>query len=94
MSKKKQHFNPADIARQNQRYIQIGLHIAYYRKMRNISQEQLADTLHVSRSYLSSIESPTKPVQTSVELLLHAADALDIPIQLLLEFDDCPQATS
>ena len=39
------------------RYIQLGIAISTLRKMRGLSQEQLAEKANVSRSHISSIEA-------------------------------------
>ena len=39
------------------RYIQLGLTIAALRKLKGLSQEQLAERAFMSRSHLSSIEA-------------------------------------
>ena len=40
------------------RFIQLGIAIAALRKMRGLSQEQLAERANVSRSHISAIEAP------------------------------------
>ena len=40
------------------RFIELGLTIAALRKMRGMSQEELARRANISRSHLSSIEAP------------------------------------
>lgn len=40
------------------KYIAMGLNIAYYRKRNGMTQEQLAEKAGVSRSYLGEIEAP------------------------------------
>lgn len=40
------------------RYVQLGIAISALRKMRGLSQEQLAEKANVSRSHISSIEAP------------------------------------
>lgn len=63
-----------------QKYRQIGLKIAYYRKMRGYTQEDLARRAKISTSYLSRIErgNYTKSVSLSVMLLIAQALSLDI----------------
>lgn len=60
------------------RFIQLGLLIATYRKMRGLSQDQLAAEAHISRSHLSSIEAPNIVRSFSVEVLYNLADALNL----------------
>ena len=40
------------------RFIQLGIAISSLRKMRGMSQEQLAEKANISRSHLSAIEAP------------------------------------
>ena len=69
-----------------QRYIEIGLKVAYFRKLRNLTQEDLAEKAGLSRSHLSAIEAPNIVKTLSLELLFNLADALDIEPFRLLEF--------
>lgn len=43
------------------RFKQLGLNIAYYRKLRGWTQEQLAERAEISRTHLSNIEAPNAP---------------------------------
>jgi len=60
------------------RLVELGLTIAALRKMRGMSQEQLAAEAKISRSHLSSIEAPNIVRAFSVEVLYNIADALDV----------------
>ena len=60
------------------RFIELGLTIASLRKMRGMSQEQLAAEAKISRSHLSAIEAPNIVRAFSLEVLYNIADALDI----------------
>ena len=60
------------------RYIQLGIAISTLRKMRGLSQEQLAEKANVSRSHISSIEAPGIARPFSLEVFFHIADALEI----------------
>ena len=60
------------------RFIHLGIAIAALRKMRGLSQEQLAETANVSRSHISSIEAPGIARPFSLEVFFNIADALDI----------------
>lgn len=51
------------------RFIELGLTIAALRKMRGMSQEQLAEKANMSRSHLSSIEAPNIVRPFSLEIL-------------------------
>jgi len=63
----------------------LGLKIAFYRKSKNLTQEQLAERLGTTTSYIGSIESKTyKPI--SLTTLFRIAKALDVPANKFLEF--------
>jgi len=66
--------------------IQLGLTIATYRKIKGYSQEQLAEKADISRSFLSSIETPSVSRSFSVDILFNIADALDMEPYELLKF--------
>lgn len=69
-------------------YIQIGIKISYYRKLRGYSQAQLAEKANMSSGFLSQIEAPGMAVAISLEKLLSIAEALQIPPAKLLEFEE------
>ena len=60
------------------RFIQLGIAIAALRKMRGLSQEQLAEKANISRSHLSAIEAPGIVRAFSMDVFYNIADALDI----------------
>lgn len=66
------------------KYIGIGKKIAEYRKMRNITQEELANKVAISYSYLTQIEAPNVVKKMSLEVLFDIATALKIDIKELL----------
>ena len=70
------------------KYIQLGLNIAYYRKLQGFTQEELAEAVGISRSHLSAIEAPNIIHNTSLEALFNIASALKIDVYKLFEFRD------
>ena len=70
-----------------QQYKMIGLNIAYYRKLKGITQMKLAEQVNISRTHMSNIEAPNMPTSISLDALLDIADALDVPASNLLYFD-------
>jgi len=70
------------------KYIDLGLNIAYYRKREGMTQEQLAERAELSRSYLGEIEAPNMVTTMSLEVIFNIASALRIPASKLLEFRD------
>lgn len=73
------------------RFIQLGITIATLRKLRGMSQEQLAQKANMSRSHLSSIEAPNIVRPFSLEILYNIADALDVEPCRLLEASIFPE---
>ena len=68
-----------------EQYKQIGLNIAFYRKLKGLTQLQLAEQIGISRTHMSNIEAPLMEKTMSIEVLLHIADALEIePYKLLM----------
>lgn len=67
-------------------YRQLGLTIAYYRRLKGITQLQLAETVELSRTHISNLEAPNMPTSISLEKLFDIADALGIPIKDLFDF--------
>ena len=66
------------VLKNRDRYLHLGIAIAALRKMRGMSQEQLAEKADVSRSHISSIEAPGIARPFSLEVFFNIADALDI----------------
>ena len=60
------------------RFIELGLTISSLRKLRGMSQEQLAEKAGLSRSHLSAIEAPNIVRAFSVDILYNIADALGV----------------
>lgn len=60
------------------RFIQMGIAISSLRKMRGMSQEQLAEKANISRSHLSAIEAPNMLRAFSMESFFNIADALNV----------------
>ena len=69
-----------------EKYLELGLNIAFYRKRCGLTQEALAERVGISRSHLSAIEAPNSLRPFSLELLFELADALHISPSKLLEF--------
>lgn len=72
----------------SQKYKEIGLKIAYYRKLKGYSQLELAEMVDISRTHLSNIEAPNIHTSVSLELLFKLSDVLDVNIKNFFEFTD------
>lgn len=65
---------------------QIGLKIAYYRKLQGLTQEKLAEKLEVATPYIGQIEAPNIYKPISLTTLFRIAEALDTPAYKFLDF--------
>ena len=63
-------------------YVSIGLRIKHARTSKNMSQEQLAETLSISRTQLAYLETGARG--PSLELLIDISNVLETPISDLL----------
>ncbi len=70
------------------KFVELGLNIAFYRKKKGFTQEELAEKIGISRSHLSAIEAPNVIKAFSIELLFDIANVLDIEPYKLLVFRD------
>ena len=68
------------------RYKTLGLNIAYYRKKKGLTQEELAERVAVDRSTISKTEIAF--AGTRLDVIFKIADILEIePYKLLVERD-------
>jgi transcriptional regulator with XRE-family HTH domain len=77
-----------------QRFKEIGRRIAFYRKVRGLSQDSLADRIGISKSYLSKIEALSTEKFCSLTTLFDIADGLDLEVVKLLTDDPGPMSSS
>lgn len=76
-----------DYKRQNQ-FRLLGLTIAYYRKLRGLTQDELAEAVHISRTHISNIEAPNGKSSISLNKLFDIAEVLEVPVKDLFDFRD------
>lgn len=70
------------------KFVELGLNIAFYRKKKGYTQEELSEKIGISRSHLSAIEAPNIIKAFSIELLFDIAKVLEIEPYKLLMFRD------
>ena len=70
------------------KYRQLGLKISYYRKLRGLTQEQLADEVGLSPAFIGHVEAPNIDKAISLDTLFDIADALKVPVHRFLLLDD------
>lgn len=76
-----------DISRFRDYYIGIGIRISYFRRLRGLSQEQLAERAGISPGFLSQVEAPGMAVGISLNTLFAISEVLDVPAYKLLQLD-------
>ena len=76
-----------NIGRYRDEFIAVGIKIGYWRRMKGLSQEQLAEKAGISMGFLSQVEAPNMAVGISLTTLFAIAEALGVPPAKLLEID-------
>ena len=69
-------------------YKQIGNKVAYYRKLRNLTQDQLADRVSISVSSISKLERGKYNNNIPLSMTIMIAEGLRIDVSLLVTFDE------
>lgn len=69
-------------------FTQLGLKIAYYRKWRGYTQEQLAEKIDRSAAFIGHVEAPNVKKSVSLRTLFAISKALDVPVYKFFMFDD------
>ena len=77
--------------KRERQFRELGLTISYYRKLKGLTQLQLANAVGLSRTHISNIEAPRINTSLSLESLFDIADALDIQPRDLFNFREQQQ---
>lgn len=71
-----------------EKYRQIGLKIAYYRKLRGFTQEELAEQVGLTPAFIGHLEAPNITKALSLDALFDIAAVLDVLPSKFLSFDE------
>lgn len=71
-----------------EKYRRIGLKISYYRKLRGLTQEELAEKVDRSPAFIGHLEAPNINKGLSLDTLFDIATVLNVPAYKFLTFDD------
>ena len=71
-----------------EQYRQIGLKIAYYRRLRCMTQEELAEQVDLTPAFIGHLEAPNITKVLSLDTLFDIAAVLQIPPHKFLIFED------
>lgn len=69
-------------------HLQLGLKIAYYRKLKGYTQESLAEKIDCSAAFIGHVEAPNIKKSVSLDTLFAISKALDVPVYKFFVFDD------
>lgn len=69
---------------QYEKYRKLGINISYYRKIKGLSQIELAEKVDISRTHMSRIE--TAECAVSLDVVFAVCDALEVSPKELLDF--------
>lgn len=70
------------------KYIKLGLKISYYRKLRGMTQEKLAEAIEKDTSFLGQVEAPNICRAISLDTLFDIATVLSIKPNKFLDFEE------
>jgi len=68
--------------------IKIGLKIAYYRKLRGMTQEELAEACELSAGYVAQLEGPNSYFCPSLKTLFVIGEVLNVPVSKLVDIEN------
>lgn len=74
--------------KRQQIYKMVGAKVLYYRTIRGLTQEELANQIHINVSTLSRIERGKYNQGVSLAMLFDIAEGLHIDVAMLVTFTD------
>ncbi len=70
------------------KYRKMGLKISYYRKLKGLTQEQLAERIDKNLAFIGAVEAPNVDRTISLDTLFDIASVLGIPAYKFLTDED------
>ena len=67
------------------KFRKLGINVAYYRKLKGLTQIELAEMIQKSRTYVSQLEAPQMTVNMTIDVLFKIAEVLEVHPARLLE---------
>lgn len=71
-----------------EQYRRIGLKISYYRKLKGMTQEMLAERINKNVAFIGAVEAPNVNRTVSLDTLFDIASVLEVPAYKLLKDDE------
>ena len=78
----------AELEKYSEKYIRLGLNISYQRKLKKMTQVQLAEAIGISHTHMSNIEAPNMVTPLSLNLIFAISEALNIKPELLFKMGE------
>lgn len=66
-----------------EKYRRLGLSVSYFRKLRGMTQQNVADLMNISYETVSRIENANTGI--SLDMLIELSKAIDTPLSQLFE---------
>ena len=70
------------------KYKKLGLKISYYRKLKGLTQEQLAEIINKNLAFIGAVEAPNINRTVSLDTLFDIADVLEVPVYKFFDFHE------
>ena len=71
----------------SEKYIRIGLNISLQRKLKKMTQIELAEKIGITRTHMSNIEAPNMVTPVSLEVIFDICDVLNISPEVLFKMN-------
>lgn len=68
-------------------YVRLGLNIALQRKLKKMTQSELAEKIGISRTHLSNIEAMNTVTSVSLDVIFDISEALEIEPEVLFKMN-------
>lgn len=68
--------------------IKVGLKVGYYRRLANMTQEQLSEHSGMSLNFISQLEGPGAAYVPSLKSLFKISRVLGVPINKLIDVEN------
>lgn len=68
--------------------IKVGLKVGYYRRLANMTQEQLSEYSGMSLNFISQLEGPSAPYVPSLKSLFKISHVLGVPVSKLVDVEN------
>ncbi|MBQ7976936.1 MAG: helix-turn-helix transcriptional regulator [Clostridia bacterium] len=68
--------------------IKVGLKVGYYRRLANMTQEQLSEYSGMSLNFISQLEGPSSAYVPSLKSLFKISKALGVPVSKLTSVEN------